>query len=110
MPNLAVPIPRIPIAVRPGRMDDLPFIDALQKAQSKQVGWMPTKSLEQKIAGGHVLIAEEEDLPQRHGSERNWRLPASDTEAGSNVERASVSPRLRGENFVGSPVGYSVAT
>jgi hypothetical protein len=92
-----IPIPRIPITVRPGRIDDLPFIDALQRAQTKQVGWMPTKQIEQKLASGQVLIAEEEDSPQRHGG----------TEAGSNLERASVSPCLRGEK---SPVGYVIAS
>src|SRR5207253_6662290 len=53
-----VPIPRIAINIRPATMQDLPFIDRLQKLHSKQVGWMPTKQLEGKIAAGHVLVAE----------------------------------------------------
>ena len=40
-------------------MADVPFIDALQKRHAKQVGWMPTKQLEGKIAGGQVIVAEE---------------------------------------------------
>src|SRR5688572_22034932 len=40
-------------------MDDVPFIDSLQKLHTRMVGWMPTKQLEGKIAAGHVLIAEE---------------------------------------------------
>ena len=53
-----IPIPKIPISVRPATMDDLPFIDQLQKKHTKQVGWMPTKQLEGKIKAGHVLVAE----------------------------------------------------
>ena len=32
---------RRPIHVRPATMDDLPFMDSLQKLHTKQVGWMP---------------------------------------------------------------------
>ena len=42
-------VPRIPIDVRVATMEDLPFIDALQKQHAKQVGWMPTKALAGKI-------------------------------------------------------------
>src|SRR5438105_8999557 len=54
-----IPQPRTPVTIRPATMEDLPFIDSLQKLQAKQVGWMPTKQLEGKIRAGHVLIAEE---------------------------------------------------
>ncbi len=54
---LPVPVPRVPITIRPGTMDDIPFMDALQKLHSKQVGWMPTKQFEGKIKAGHVLVA-----------------------------------------------------
>jgi hypothetical protein len=54
-----VPCPREPIAIRQATMDDLPFIDGLQKKQTKQVGFMPTKQFEGKVKAGHVLIAEE---------------------------------------------------
>ena len=40
-------------------MADLAFVDRLQKMHAKQVGWMPTKQLEGKIAAGQVLVAEE---------------------------------------------------
>jgi hypothetical protein len=53
------PLPRVPIAVRPGTPDDLPFIDALQKRHAAAVGWMPTATLAGKIKLGHVLIAED---------------------------------------------------
>src|SRR5256885_3288428 len=48
-----------PIMTRPATLDDLPFIDRLQKMHTKMVGWMPTKQLEGKIKAGHVLVAEE---------------------------------------------------
>jgi hypothetical protein len=57
--SLPVPVSRIPISIRPATMDDLPFIDGLQKENTKQVGFMPTRQFEGKIAAGHVLIAEE---------------------------------------------------
>ena len=54
-----LPSPRVPISIRPGVMEDLPFIDGLQKKHTKQVGFMPTKQFEGKIGAGHVLVAEE---------------------------------------------------
>ncbi|HEX3357100.1 MAG TPA: GNAT family N-acetyltransferase, partial [Tepidisphaeraceae bacterium] len=56
--NAIIPIPQIPISIRTATLDDLPFIDGLQKIHTKQVGFMPTKALEGKIKAGHVLIAE----------------------------------------------------
>ena len=53
----APPTPRLPITIRPATSSDLPFIDSLQKLHSKQVGWMPTKQLEGKIAADQVLVA-----------------------------------------------------
>src|SRR3954466_5823139 len=69
-----IPIPRSPVTVRVAVPADLPFIDSLQKLHSKQVGWMPMKSLEQKVAAGQVLVAEEEtrrqgDMETRSGEE-----------------------------------------
>ncbi len=55
-----LPPSRIAISVRAGTMDDLPFLDSLQKLHTKQVGWMPTKQFEGKIKLGHVIIAEDE--------------------------------------------------
>jgi len=53
------PLPELNITIRPGVMSDVPFLDALQKLHTKQVGWMPTKQFEGKIKAGHVLVAEE---------------------------------------------------
>ncbi|MFT3786733.1 MAG: GNAT family N-acetyltransferase [Tepidisphaeraceae bacterium] len=52
-----IPLPKIDLTVRAGTIDDIPFMDALQKQHTRQVGWMPTKQFEGKIAAGHVLIA-----------------------------------------------------
>jgi hypothetical protein len=60
MSTPTIPIPRSPVSIRPAAMSDLPFIDSLQKLHSKQVGWMPTKQLEERIKAGHVLLAEDE--------------------------------------------------
>ena len=56
--NAIIPIPRCEVSIRPATMEDLPFIDGLQKKHTKQVGWMPTKQLEGKIGAGHVMVAE----------------------------------------------------
>src|SRR3954451_14912227 len=53
-----IPVPKIPISIRPGTVEDIPFLDSLQKMHTKQVGWMPTAQFEGKIKLGHVLIAE----------------------------------------------------
>src|SRR5690606_28726534 len=56
---LPLPAPRLDITIRPATMDDLPFIDALQKAHSKQLGFLHRKAMEGKIQLGHVLVADE---------------------------------------------------
>jgi hypothetical protein len=58
-----VPIARCPIEIRPATAGDLPFIDALQKAHSKQVGFMHIKALEGKIAANQVLLATDDSQP-----------------------------------------------
>src|SRR5436190_17225158 len=55
---LPVPAPRCgAIEVRLARVEDIPFMDALQKKHQKQLGFMPRKTFEGKIAAGHVLVA-----------------------------------------------------
>jgi GNAT superfamily N-acetyltransferase len=58
--NAIMPIPRLLLNVRPATMNDVPFIDQLQKMHSHMVGWMPGKQIEGKIAAGHVIIAEDD--------------------------------------------------
>lgn len=69
--NAIIPIPKFAISIRPGTMDDLAFIDALQKKNSKQVGFFKRAALEGKIRLGHLLIAEE-------GAERIGYLMGND--------------------------------
>jgi ribosomal protein S18 acetylase RimI-like enzyme len=44
--------------VREATLEDLPAIDALQKAHSRQLGFMHRAALEGKIAAGNVIVAE----------------------------------------------------
>jgi N-acetylglutamate synthase-like GNAT family acetyltransferase len=57
----ALPSPRVSISIRTGVESDIPFIDALQKKQVKNVGFMFQATLQGKIKLGHVLIAEEQN-------------------------------------------------
>src|SRR4051794_1099200 len=98
MPTAIIPIPRSPVTVRPATAADLPFIDSLQKLHAKQVGWMPTKQLVQKITLGHVLVAE-----MRNDECRMQNVD----EAGSAVPPASPFG-IHHSAFSISPVGYCV--
>jgi hypothetical protein len=57
-PHAITPAARTDVQVRPATLDDFDFLDRLQTAHSKQLGYMPRKQLEGKIAAGHVLVAE----------------------------------------------------
>ncbi len=55
-------------------MEDVPFMDSLQKKTTKQVGWMPTKQFEGKVKAGHVLVAvvdSSELIVDRNADERS---------------------------------------
>src|SRR3954447_20911346 len=54
-----VPIPKIEIAIRLATMDDLPFIDALQKKHSKALGFFRRAQMEGYLRNQWMLIAEE---------------------------------------------------
>ena len=56
--SVIVPVPRTPISIRAATLADLPFIDALQKQHTRQLGYFPTKQFEDYIARGEVLVAE----------------------------------------------------
>ncbi len=55
-----IPIPRVPVSIRPATMSDYAFIDRLQDMHTKALGFMPKAQLEGKINAGHVLVAEDE--------------------------------------------------
>src|SRR5438034_2560450 len=92
------PAPRCPINIRPATMNDLAFIDSLQKLHAKQVGWMPTKQLEGKIEKGQVIVAEEERGREGEGATRR------EEDTPSSGRLVALSPcRLV------FPVGYCIA-
>src|SRR6476620_9362239 len=102
MPTAIIPIPRSPVTVRPATAADLPFIDSLQKRHAKQVGWMPTRALEQKIGAGEVLVAEMRNDECRMQNEE---------EAGNEPPTSSSSPfSIHHSAFSISPAGYLIAT
>ena len=51
-------MPSAPITVRPATREDLPWIDALHKKHSKQLGYATTKQFEGYIELGGLLVAE----------------------------------------------------
>jgi hypothetical protein len=71
-------IQHTPVSVRVATMADLPFIDALQKAHSKQLGFFPRQQMEEYIANGNVLVAESVER-------REWREESSEQSAPSSA-------------------------
>src|SRR5689334_22907608 len=55
--NAIVPIARTSIAIRPATLDDVPFMDGLQKQYNKQLGHFKTEWFEGYIKTGGVLVA-----------------------------------------------------
>ena len=47
------------MTVRPACLGDVPFMDRLQKAHTKQLGYFPTGQFEEYVKSGGVLVAEE---------------------------------------------------
>lgn len=108
-------VPRVDVRVREGTPADLPFIDRMQKAHSRELGFLPTAALEGKIERGEVLVAEGIE-PQSHGGSEANLVSESDTtnsiesqkddlegQCGTSLS-ASVSQCRRGES-----VGYLIA-
>ena len=63
--SLALPEPRLPISVRTATMDDLPFLDELQRGQTKAVGYFPRGQFMGYIEQEAVLIAHAADDPTK---------------------------------------------
>ncbi len=74
MLHTPLPVPRAPVRVRLATMEDIPFMDALQKQHSKQLGYFPTKQFEGYVETGGVLIAE----GGGSGGGGTWAEPDSD--------------------------------
>ncbi len=61
--NAIILTPRVNVAIRPGMPGDFAFIDRLQTAYCKQLGYMPRAQLQSKLEAGHVLVAEDGGAP-----------------------------------------------
>jgi len=99
-----LPLPSVDVAIRPAVMGDLPFIDRLQKLHAKQVGWMPMKQLEGKIAAGQVIVAEEVGGGQWAvgGKDKDKLSLSAVTTSASSLPTAHCPPP--------TPVGYCIAS
>jgi N-acetylglutamate synthase-like GNAT family acetyltransferase len=51
-------LPGVGVEVRDARLEDVAFLDELQRVHSKAVGWMPLGQLEGHVKKRHVVIAE----------------------------------------------------
>ncbi len=89
------PLPALPITTRLATMADLPFLDALQKKYHKQLGFFPRAQLEGYVAGGHVLVAEE-----------NGRVGVG---LGVGPETNSDPTHTRTPTHTHSPLGYCIS-
>ena len=56
--NLALPRPAADVGVREATTADVAFMDALQKANGRALGWFPTKQFEGYVEMRAVLVAE----------------------------------------------------
>src|SRR4051812_47481696 len=72
--SLPLPEPRVAIDVRPATMEDLPFLDALQKQHSKALGFFPRAQMEGYISNGWVLVAEQDGVPIGYVASRDRYL------------------------------------
>ena len=86
--------PRVKLSIREATTADVAFIDRLQKAHSKELGFLPTKAIEGKITLNQVLIAE-----AFAGCDASHPSPA-DADAGNDAVN-----RTRPK----TPVGYLIA-
>ena len=62
-----VPVSAVPISIRAATMDDLPFLDALQKQHNKALGFFPRAQMEGYVRNQWVLIAEDSTTRQPLG-------------------------------------------
>jgi hypothetical protein len=92
---LAVPKPRVPVAIRVATMEDLPFMDSLQKKNGKALGYFTWKQFEDYIGQQAVLIAEEGETTD----------DTDDTDGKRNQEKSVESV----QSVVQSRLGYVIS-
>ena len=97
-------VPRVGVSVRAGTLADVPWIDALQKAQGRELGFLPLMAIEGKIRLGQVLVAEA-------GVESGkWRVESEDGGSGPQASVPSAdSPLSTCNSPLRHPVGYLIA-
>ncbi|HQY87720.1 MAG TPA: hypothetical protein PK402_03615 [Tepidisphaeraceae bacterium] len=79
-----IPLPELPINVRLGTMEDIAFIDELQKKNNRNLGFLHRAALQGKIELGEVLIAEEvASCELRVASGDTGRVPTVAPKSGS---------------------------
>jgi len=86
------------VGIRAAMMDDLPFIDALQKQHARQVGFLPRAALEGKIRLGQMLIAE---------AVVGCQLSVVSGEA--NHRTLDPQPTTNNPQITTTPIGYLIA-
>lgn len=89
------------IRIRAAVEADIPFIDGLQKANSKAVGFMFTAQLRGHIEQGHVLIAEAMEGSRGAGAEG----PGERNQDHSGTQHSAPQPL---DQSAPAPVGYCV--
>ncbi len=107
-----LPTPRVPMSVRVGTREDLPFMDALQKKHSKALGFFPRAQMEGYIDGGNVLVAEEVDGGQSAvgGEDENVLPPTADRRPRTPVGYIISKDRYLKRDELGAVFQLCVAT
>ncbi len=88
------------VSIREAVPGDTGFIDALQKANNKAVGFMPHAQLAGHIEQGHVLVAE-----AMKGS-KVWGLGSSQETTPGQINDSALDPRP--QTLDPTPVGYCI--
>ena len=91
------------LAIRPAVLTDLPFIDALQKAHTKQVGFLHRATLEGKVRLGQVLVAEGLTTESTESTERSEGMGGS---LPSRLSVASVPSVVKRPQPLGYLIGH----
>ena len=94
--------------IREGTADDLPWVDAMQKAQSREVGFLPRMALEGKVRLGQVLVAEVDGRDEARPS--GSAIAAGDVRPASGRQTSAPPIALPdGRASLRTPVGYLIA-
>lgn len=69
-----IPLPKIDITTRIATMADLPFVDALQKAHHRELGFFPRAQMEGYLKNEWMIIAENAGIPVGYCASRDRYL------------------------------------